>query len=137
MPYISAPVAQKHACKSGSLSKRASSDPHWDMRWFVLTDTRLFYYKSETSLYPQGAVVLSECERVVQETVPERSNCFALHTSNRKLLLQAQSNEVCNSVPKILKQLAGNDFLDCCNLTDYQHFSLVCCAFVASCSSCS
>lgn len=71
-----------------------ATETHWDTRFFVLTELRLFYFKTDSSLCPQGAVVITECDRAISEHDPNKPFLFALCGTNRKLLLQAQNLDV-------------------------------------------
>jgi len=66
----------------GYLTKQGKVVKNWKRRWFVLRNTRLYYYKSSVARKPKGKILLKD---VVLVDVSYSGNQFGFHlnTPNR------------------------------------------------------
>ena len=67
---------------------------NWKRRSFVLTNTDLLYYESETSTQPLGVIPLTEIERVVDSKDDKVAHSFKIFTTaGKKFVIQAPTAE--------------------------------------------
>jgi hypothetical protein len=78
--------------KSGYLLKKGEINKSWRLRWFVLQDDKLFYFKTSEQSKPIGFIPLDQT--VVRKTTMEsevKEFCFEIITKNRIFQLAAKS----------------------------------------------
>ena len=64
--------------REGWLYKQGGRVKTWKLRWFVLQDNNLLYFKERTDRAPRGSVLLENLQlRTVHD--PDKINCFELH----------------------------------------------------------
>jgi len=76
----------------GFLSKQGHVVKSWQVRFFVLKDSELFYYVDYTATKLKGKISLPGSFCVVQTIEMEgRENCFVIKTPQKELILSAPS----------------------------------------------
>jgi PH domain len=85
-------VLKQHVVIRGPLFKRATSEhisgSPWRERFYVVSDGRLFWFKTEQSEIASGCVSLVDC-RVAAIGVMDRANCFQVDSPQMRLYLSA------------------------------------------------
>eukprot|EP00007_Cunea_sp_BSH-02190019_P000655 CAMPEP_0174243510 /NCGR_PEP_ID=MMETSP0417-20130205/31933_1 /TAXON_ID=242541 /ORGANISM="Mayorella sp, Strain BSH-02190019" /LENGTH=1204 /DNA_ID=CAMNT_0015323043 /DNA_START=60 /DNA_END=3670 /DNA_ORIENTATION=- len=88
-------VLQQDVILSGTLFKRAtgehSGSSPWRERFYVVSNGRLFWFKSQQSSSASGCLSLVDC-RVAATGVMDRANCFHVDSPQMRLYLSASDS---------------------------------------------
>jgi len=95
--------------KEGELKKQGHVVKNWKVRWFVLQNDKLAYYKKKGDPKPAGVISLEGSKVKVDTKVTKKSNCFEILTGiNKVFYIQAVSKSEMEEWMSAIKK--GSDF---------------------------
>jgi myosin heavy subunit len=105
---------QKH--HSGYLTKKATTGgASWDRRYFVLEDSTLTYYSSETAKVVKGIINLTHDTFIERDAIPDgavRANCMSITTPDKTLFAFSETpedmNVWCDQLEKHVEELSAD-----------------------------
>jgi len=80
----------KEEGKEGYLHKRGGIFKGWKKRWFVLKDSKLYYYSSQKTDSPKG--VITDVLKVDKHPSKDKDFCFSIYSPKRTYLCSADSS---------------------------------------------
>jgi len=87
------PVMSNKRTKEGFLSKKGQNFQNWKLRWFILQEGRLEYFKSASDDKPLGVLVLSPGTTVMIGGNERKALGIQVKTPARTLFLQAKTRQ--------------------------------------------
>jgi len=96
--------------KMGFLTKRGHIVRNWKKRWFVLTDNKLYYFRSRQDDTHAGIVNLKNCAVHIIDNHPSKKFCFEIITPIGIPFIMSASNkqdmdEWIRSIKKVVDEL--------------------------------
>lgn len=89
--------------KEGYLTKQGRIRKSWRVRWFVLRNQHLSYYKAKQSEKPIAVLNLTNAKEVRYDDSKRKDFCFRLVFPHRTYFLYANSSEDCEQWVKLLR----------------------------------
>ena len=91
--------------REGYLTKQGRIRKSWRVRWFVLRNRTLTYYKTKQSKTPIRSLDLSQATAVEYDDSKKKDFCFRIDFPSRSLFIYANSIEDCQQWVELLKPL--------------------------------
>lgn len=89
--------------KEGYLTKQGRIRKSWRVRWFVLRNQQLSYYKAKQSERPIAVLNLTNAKEVRYDDSKRKDFCFRLVFPHRTYFLYANSSEDCEQWVELLR----------------------------------
>ncbi len=89
--------------KEGYLTKQGRIRKSWRVRWFVLRNQHLSYYKAKQSEKPIAVLNLTNARGVEYDQSKRKDFCFRITFSHRTYFLYANSSEDCEQWVELLR----------------------------------
>ena len=93
------------ASREGYLTKLGQIRKSWRVRWFVLKNTTLTYYKTKQSPRPIKSLSMTEAIAVEYDNTKKKDFCFRIDFPSRSLYVYANSIEDCQQWVELLEPL--------------------------------
>jgi len=86
-------MASETVVKRGWLTKQGNYVKSWKLRWFILREKSLSYYKSdkESDATPAGTIALQDAKTADAFAKTGKKHCFELQTPQRTFYLYAET----------------------------------------------
>ena len=91
--------------REGYLTKLGQIRKSWRVRWFVLKNGMLSYYKTKQSQKPIKTLTMSDVVAVEYDNSKKKDHCFRVDFASRSLYVYANSIEDCQQWVELLKPL--------------------------------
>ena len=92
--------------REGYLTKLGQIRKSWRVRWFVLKNCTLSYYKTKQSKKPIKSLDMSNAMAVEYDNSKKKEHCFRVDFPSRTLYVYANSIEDCQQWVELLQPLA-------------------------------
>ncbi len=97
------------SAKEGYLTKQGKFPRTWRVRWFVLRNNILSYYKTKQSSRPIDSLDLFKASMVEYDDSKQKDFCFSITFSRRTYFLYANNAEDCQNWVELLKSKVGSN----------------------------
>ncbi len=99
------------AAKEGYLTKQGKFPRTWKVRWFVLRNNFLSYYKTKQSPRPIDCLDLFKASTVEFDESKQKNFCFRILFSRRTYFVYANNAEDCQNWVDLLRSKIGGESL--------------------------
>ncbi len=97
------------SAKEGYLTKQGKFPRTWRVRWFVLRNNFLSYYKTKQSSRPIDCLDLFKASMVEYDHSKQKDFCFRIVFSRRTYFLYANNTEDCQNWVELLQSKVGSN----------------------------